>query len=129
LKTNDVRELLITAVIDAGFQLHKELGPGLLESVYETIFATRLQKLGMNVVRQMPVNICVDGVEFIDAYRVDLFVENWLVIELKAVENLSGVHVRQTLTYVKLLNQPFGLLINFGAESFGEGIRRIYNNH
>ena len=123
-----MREQLITAIIDAGFQLHNELGPGLLESVYETIFATRLQKLGMYVVRQMPVDISVDGIEFKDAYRVDLFVENWLVIELKAVENLKGVHVRQTLTYVKLLNQPFGLIINFGAGSFSEGIRRIYNN-
>jgi GxxExxY protein len=121
-------EKLITVVIDAGFRLHKELGPGLLESVYETILAGRLERIGVNVVRQMPVNVIVDGIGFSDAYRVDLFLEHWLVVELKAVEKLSGVHIRQAHTYVKLLNQPSGLLINFGSETFGEGIRRVYNN-
>jgi GxxExxY protein len=121
-------ERLISAVIDAGFRLHKELGPGLLESVYETLLAGRLERLGIKVVRQMPVNITVDGIDFIDAYRVDLFLNDWLVVELKALERLSGVHIRQALTYVKLINQPTGLLLNFGAEKFSEGVRRIYNN-
>jgi GxxExxY protein len=121
-------EKLITVVIDAGFRLHKELGPGLLKSVYETILAGRLERIGVNVVRQMPVNVIVDGIGFSDAYRVDLFLEHWLVVELKAVEKLSGVHIRQAHTYVRLLNQPSGLLINFGSETFGEGIRRVYNN-
>ncbi|MCC6479299.1 MAG: GxxExxY protein [Sphingomonadaceae bacterium] len=115
-------------MIDAGFRLHKELGPGLLESVYETILAGRLQRMGVPVVRQMPVNIAVDGFEFVDAYRVDLFINNWLVVELKAHEKLLGVHIRQAQTYVKLLNQPYGLIMNFGCETFVEGVRRIYNN-
>jgi GxxExxY protein len=104
------------------------LGPGLLESVYETVLASRLQKIGIHVVRQMPVDILIDGMSFADAYRVDLYLDNWLVVELKAHERLLGVHVRQAQTYVKLLNQPYGLIMNFGCETFGEGIRRVYNN-
>jgi GxxExxY protein len=127
-KANRAHEKLISAVIDAGFQLHKELGPGLLESVYETVLASRLQKIGIHVVRQMPVDILIDGMSFADAYRVDLYLDNWLVVELKAHERLLGVHVRQAQTYVKLLDQPYGLIMNFGCETFGEGIRRVYNN-
>jgi iron complex transport system substrate-binding protein len=107
---------LISSVIDAGFRLHKELGPGLLESVYEAVLASRLERLGVKVIRQMPVNITVDGINFVDAYRADLFLDDWLVIELKALEKLTGVHVRQAHTYVRLLNQPYGLILNFGAE-------------
>ena len=125
---DDGHERLISAVIDAGFRLHTELGPGLLESVYETVLGSRLERMGITVVRQMPVKITVDGISFADAYRVDLFLDGWLVVELKALERLTGVHIRQALTYVKLLNQPTGLIMNFGAETFGEGIRRVYNN-
>ena len=122
------QERLISLVIDTGFRLHEELGPGLLESVYETILAGRLERRGVGVVRQMPVNITVDGISFVDAYRVDLFLDSWLVVELKALERLTGVHIRQAYSYVKLLDQPSGLLLNFGAETFKEGIRRVYNN-
>ena len=125
---DDGHERLISAVIDAGFRLHTELGPGLLESVYETVLGSRLERMGIAVTRQMPVNITIDGLSFADAYRVDLFLDGWLVVELKALERLTGVHIRQALTYVKLLNQPTGLIMNFGAETFGEGIRRVYNN-
>ena len=128
MATRAEQERLISCLIDAGFRLHKELGPGLLESVYETILAGRLQRMGVPVVRQMPVNIAVDGFEFVDAYRVDLFINNWLVVELKAHEKLLGVHIRQAQTYVKLLNQPYGLIMNFGCDTFVEGVRRIYNN-
>jgi GxxExxY protein len=125
---NDAREQLISIVIDAGFHLHRELGPGLLESVNETVLAGRLGRTGIQVVRQKQVNIAIDGIEFVDAFRVDLFLNDWPVVELKAIEKLSGVHVRQALTYIKLLDQPKGLLLNFGAETFSEGIHRIYNN-
>jgi GxxExxY protein len=121
-------ERLISAVIDTAFRLHKELGPGLMESLYETVLAGRLGRMGIHVVRQMPVNVVVDGISFADAYRVDLFLENWLVVELKALDRLLGVHVRQAQTYVKLLDQPYGLIINFGSETFSEGVRRVYNN-
>ncbi len=122
------RERLISLVIDTGFRLHEELGPGLLESVYETILAGRLERRGVSVIRQMPVNIMIDGISFVDAYRVDLFLDSWLVVELKALERLTGVHIRQAHSYVKLLDQPSGLLLNFGAGTFKEGIRRVYNN-
>jgi GxxExxY protein len=95
MKANIEQERLISYVIDAGFRLHKELGPGLLESVYETVLAGRLARAGINVVRQMPVNITVDEIEFSEAYRVDLFLNGWLVVELKALEKLLGVHIRQ----------------------------------
>jgi GxxExxY protein len=126
--TCEMREKLIKRVIDAGFHLHKELGPGLLETVYEMVLASRLNAIGVAVVRQMPVDVLIDGLSFADAYRVDLYLDNWLVVELKAVERLSGVHIRQAQTYVQLLNQPTGLIMNFGCETFGEGVRRVYNN-
>lgn len=122
------RERTISLVYDIGLQIHRELGPGLLESVYETIFALRLGRAGLKTDRQKPVDILIDGIRIADAYRVDIFVDDWLVIELKALEKLSGVHIRQTLTYLKLLQQPVGLLINFGEEYFKNGARRIINN-
>lgn len=118
----------MAAVIDAGYHLHKEIGPGLLESVYETVLAARLERQGLKVVRQMPVDVRIDGLDFANAYRVDLFVNDWLVLELKALEKLSGVHIRQTQTYVKLLNQPMGLVINFGSEMYRHGVRRVYSS-
>lgn len=125
---SEAREKLIKLVIDAGFHLHKELGPGLLEIVYETVLASRVSSIGIDVVRQMPVDILIDGLSFADAYRVDLYLDNWLVVELKAVERLLGVHIRQAQTYVQLLNQPTGLIMNFGSETFSDGFRRVYNN-
>jgi GxxExxY protein len=122
------QEKLISLVINIGFQLHRELGPGLLESVYQAVLAKRLERNGVKVVQQMPVDIMVDGVSYAQAYRVDLFLNDWLVVELKAHEKLTGVHVRQAVSYVTLLNQPTGLLLNFGAESFKGGVRRVYSS-
>jgi GxxExxY protein len=105
-----------------------EIGPGLLESVYEKVLANRLQRLGVKVELQKSVTIVVDEMNFPDAYRVDLFLDDHLVVELKAIEKISGLHIRQTLTYVQLLNQPVGLLLNFGCERWSEGVRRVMNN-
>jgi GxxExxY protein len=121
-------EQLISTVIDVGFHIHNELGPGLLESLYEAVMQKRIEALGHDVKRQHPVDVTIDGMKFADAYRVDLLINGWLAVELKAVERLGGVHVRQALTYVKLLQQPIGLLINFGCESYRDSVRRIYNN-
>lgn len=121
-------EKLFKAVFNAGMQLHKELGPGLMESVYETVLASRLSRHGYNVDRQMPVRIVVDGISFPDAYRVDLFVNKLLVVELKSLDKLTSLHHRQALTYVRLLNQPLGILMNFGGELLSEGTRRVMNN-
>jgi GxxExxY protein len=121
-------ERLITVVIDVGYHVHAELGPGLLESVYEKVLANRLTRLGIKVELQKPVNIVVDEIIFSDAYRVDLFLDDHLVVELKAIEKISGLHIRQTLTYIQLLNQPVGLLLNFGCERWSDGVRRVMNN-
>ena len=116
-------------VLDVAFRLHKELGPGLLESVYETIMAAKLAAMGYNVDRQRPVDIEFDGMTFAGAFKIDLFVDNRLVVEIKSVERLTGAHGKQVLTYLRLTRQPVGLLINFAGETPKEGVRRLVKNH
>jgi iron complex transport system substrate-binding protein len=115
--------------VDTAFHLHKELGPGLLESVYEAVLAKLLTNKGLHVQRQMPVPIVYAECRFEEGFRADILVNDQLVIELKSVETLLPVHGKQVLTYLRLLKLPLGLLINFGAATFKEGIRRIVNNH
>ena len=120
---------LITAVIDCAFHLHRDVGPGLLESVYETVLAKRLSALGFKVEKQKPIAIDIDGIAFGDAFRADLIVNGILLLEIKSVENLAPVHIKQVLTYLRLMNQPLGLLINFGSDRFSGSVKRITNNH
>ena len=124
----DIEELAEHAV-DSGFRIHKEIGPGLLESVYETLLANRLQRRGLQVERQKPIPIEFDGVVFAEGFRADLLVEGQLIIEIKSLDRLAPVHGKQLLTYLRLARQPLGLLMNFGAETFREGIKRVVNNH
>ena len=124
----DVEELASIAV-DCGFHLHKELGPGLLESAYEAIMADQLARRGLNVLRQVPIPLRYGGVELPEGLRADLLIEGRLLVELKSVERLSPLHGKQVLTYLRLLDMPLGLLINFGGETFKEGVKRIVNNH
>jgi len=121
------KEEVANLVVDCAFHLHKELGPGLLESVYEVVLAKRLEKQGLKVERQKPVPIVVDGLKFDEGFRADLIVEGLLLIELKSVENFAPVHSKQVLTYLRLLQLPLGLLINFGSEVFKDGVKRIVN--
>ena len=121
-------ERLASLSIDAGLHLHKELEPGLLESVYETLLAERLRRSGCAVERQKMLPIKYDGVSLADGYRVDLLVGGKLIIEIKSVARLAAVHGKQLLTYIRLANQPLGLLMNFGAETFREGLRRVVNS-
>ncbi|HMO14472.1 MAG TPA: GxxExxY protein, partial [Pirellulaceae bacterium] len=107
--------------------LHKELGPGLLESVYEAVLARMLENEGLQVRRQVPVPIAVMGMRFEEGFRADILIEDLLLLELKSVENLAPVHSKQLLTYLRLLELPLGLLMNFGAATFKEGVRRIVN--
>jgi iron complex transport system substrate-binding protein len=116
-------------VVDAAVRIHRGLGPGLLESVYETVLGAELERRGYKVDRQKPVDIRFDDMHFPAAFRVDLLIENSLVIEIKSVENLSRAHAKQVLTYLRLLDQPLGLLLNFSGETMKEGIRRLVNNH
>jgi GxxExxY protein len=112
-------EALATIAVDCGFHLHKDVGPGLFESVYEVVFAER----------QKPIAFSIDGIDFTDGFRVDLLIERQLIIELKSIETLAPVHTKQLITYLRLMNLPLGLLINFGAATFRDGIKRVSNHH
>ena len=114
-------------IVDAAFMLHTGLGPGLLESVYETVLARELLRRGLQVERQKPVSFHYDGLDFNDGFRVDLMVESRVIVEIKSVERLAPVHSKQLLTYLRLLNLPVGLLINFGAPTLKDGLHRIVN--
>jgi len=122
----DIEELARVA-IDCGFHIHKELGPGLLESVYEALLAERLRRSGIEAERQKLLPVEFDGLILSEGYRVDLLAGGRLIIEVKSVERLAPVHSKQLLTYIRLAKQPVGLLMNFGGETFRDGLRRIVN--
>jgi len=105
------------------------LGPGLLESVYETVLAAKLLSLGYSVERQKPIDIQFEGLRFEGAFRIDLLVDGRLLIEIKSVERLGAAHAKQLLTYLRLTKQPVGLLINFGGATLNEGFRRLVNDY
>ena len=119
---------LTGAIVDAALKIHMELGPGLLESVYEVVLARVLEKQGFHVERQKVIRFEYDGMIFEEGFRTDLLVEGRVVVELKSVEKLAPVHSKQVLTYLRLMNLPVGLLINFGAATLKEGLHRIVNN-
>jgi len=116
-------------VVGDAIGIHRELGPGLLESVYEAVLAASLARRGYRVVRQRPVQIEYDGIVFPAAFRVDLLVDDRLVVEIKSVEQLNKVHAKQVLTYLRLMKQPVGLLLNFSGLTMKEGIRRLVNDY
>jgi GxxExxY protein len=122
-------ERLAAIAVDIGMGIHKEIGPGLFESVYETIFEYRLLRAGVAVERQKPIAISVDGLTLPDAFRADLLLEGPLLVELKSSAKNSPLYIRQTLTYIRLINQPFGLIFNFGCETFKDGLYRVINSH
>ncbi len=115
-------------ILDCSMNIHKELGPGLLESVYEIILAERLKRIGLHVETQKPITFIFDNMTFDNGFRVDLVVEEIVLIELKSIETLSPVHYKQVLTYLKIMNLQVGLLINFGAPTIKEGFHRIVNH-
>ena len=114
-------------IVDAAFHLHKRLGPGLLETVYEVVLAKMLQRRGLKVERQVRVAIVFDGIKFDEGFRADLVVEDKVIVELKSVEKVVPVHKKQLLTYLRLADKRLGLLINFGAELIRDGISRVVN--
>jgi len=115
--------------VDAAISIHRQLGPGLLESVYETVLAGKLSAMGYDVARQFPVAIEFEGLRFENAFKIDLLVDGQLIVEVKSVERVIPVHAKQLLTYLRLMEQPVGLLLNFGCETMKEGIRRLVNNY
>ena len=115
-------------IVDAAFHIHKKLGPGLLETVYEVVLAHELKRRGLTVGRQVSIAIIFDGIKFDEGFRADLIVEDKVIVELKSVENIAPVHKKQLLTYLRLTDKRLGLLINFGSELIRDGISRVVNN-
>ncbi len=115
-------------IVAAAFRLHTGLGPGLLESVYEAVLARDLERRGFRIERQKVVAFEYDGMQFADGLRIDLMVDARVVMEIKSVEKVLPVHLKQVLTYLRLAKQPVGLLINFGAPTLKEGLHRVVNN-
>jgi len=124
----EVEELARIAV-DCVFHLHRDLGPGLLESAYEVLMAESLRQRGLTVERQIALPLKYNGVVVDNAFKIDLLVERSLVIELKSVERLVPVHGKQVLTYLRLMDLPLGLLMNFGQGTFKDGLKRIANDY
>jgi GxxExxY protein len=114
-------------IVDAAYKIHTKLGPGLLESVYEVILAYELRKRGLQVQRQLPIPIVWDDIQFEEGYRLDLLVEDKVLVEVKSVESVERVHKKQLLTYLRLMDKRLGLLINFSDELIRDGISRVAN--
>jgi GxxExxY protein len=124
-----MRELddITGGIVDASLRIHRDLGPGLLESVYEAVLAQALNRRGFQVQRQQAIRFEYEGMVFEEGFRIDLLVDSRVIVELKSVERLAPVHSKQLLTYLKLTNRPVGLLVNFGAATLREGLHRIVN--
>ena len=116
-----------TRVIEAAIAVHRELGPGLLETVYEVVLARELTERGLKVVRQAPVPITYKGIRFDEGFRADLIVEDRVILELKSVERVVPAHKKQVQTYLKLTGCKLGYLLNFGEEVMRTGITRCVN--
>mgnify|MGYP001564606721 CR=1 FL=1 len=125
MKENEIGKI----VVDCAVRLHMELGPGLLESVYEVILADMLQKSGLKVERQLSIPIEFHGIRFDEGFRADIVIEDKVILELKSVENVSKAHKKQVLTYLKLTGMKLGYLLNFGDELMKDGIFRILNGN
>ena len=122
-------ETISEIAVDCGFRIHQQLGPGLLESVYEALMASSLARRGLSVERQKVIPIEFDGMSFAEGFRADLVVDGRLLVEIKSIDRLAPIHGKQLLTYLRLTKQPLGLLMNFGAATFKEGLKRVVNHH
>jgi len=116
-------------VIEVALRIHRELGPGLLESVYEIVLAGKLAEMGYSVDRQKPIDIEFEGQKFPAAFRIDLLIDGRLLVEIKCAETLNKAHLKQLHTYLRLTRLPVGLLLNFAGATLKEGIRRVVNDH
>jgi len=115
-------------IVEVSIEIHRRLGPGVFESVYETVLASVLERRGLQVERQRPVAFTFDGIRFDHGFRIDLVVEDTVVVEVKSIDRLAPVHTKQLLTYLRLMNFHVGLLLNFGAPTMKEGIKRVVND-
>lgn len=124
MKENDISKI----IVDSCFKIHKELGPGLLESVYEEVLAYELFNCGLKIERQKGIPVVYNNLKMELGFRADLIVENKVIIELKSIEAIAPVHIKQLLTYLKLTGLKLGLLINFNEALLKDGIKRVVNN-
>jgi len=115
------------AIVDSAYKLHTGLGPGLLESVYEAVLARDLERRGLKVERQKAVPFDYDGMHFSEGLKADMLIDGLGVVEIKSIERLLPVHLKQVLTYLRLMKRSVGLLINFGAPTLKEGLHRVVN--
>ena len=122
-------ERIARIAVNCGYQIHKDLGPGLLENAYEALMAEALKQAGLNVHRQVAITMNYKGVLVENAFKIDLLVEEQLVLELKSIERLAPVHGKQVLTYLRLKNLQLGLLMNFGQAIFKDGLKRVANDY
>ena len=121
-------EALGNQIIGSAIEVHKELGPGLLESAYERCLVHELNLRGIKAIRQKPQPIYYKGLELEEGYRIDVFVEDRIILELKAVNQIDEIHIAQLLTYLKLSNTTLGFLINFNVIKLKDGLKRVVNN-
>jgi GxxExxY protein len=124
MKENELSKI----IVDCCFKIHNELGPGLLESVYEKVLFYELNKRNLNCGRQVNIPIMYDGIQINPGFKADIIVEEKVLLELKSVENVESVHKKQVLTYLKLTGLKLGLLVNFNEALIKDGIIRIVNN-
>lgn len=120
-----LHEEITGSILDCAYKVHTELGPGLLESAYEECLHYELEKAGLSVFKQKPMPLIYEGMKLDVGYRIDLFVESKIIIEIKSVETLNPIHFAQVMTYLKLSKCRIGFLINFNVNSLKEGIKRI----
>jgi GxxExxY protein len=114
-------------IVDAAFRIHTTLGPGLLESVYNTVLAHELSRRGLHTVQQQPIPVVYENMRIDAGFRADLVVEDKVIVEIKSVEVIAPVHKKQLLTYLRLADKRLGLLINFNVALIKDGITRIVN--
>lgn len=122
-------ERLARIAVNCGYRIHTDLGPGLLENAYEALMEEALKQEGLNVRRQVSITMNYNGVLVENAFKIDLLVEDRLVLELKSIERLAPVHGKQVLTYLRLMNLQLGLLMNFGQAIFKDGLKRVANDY
>lgn len=120
-------EKLTGRIIGAAITVHRALGPGLFEAVYEECLCVELKRAGLVYRRQVPINLSYDGAQIQNAYQADLIVDDLVLVELKSVERLAFIHRAQVLTYIKLAKLPAGLVINFNVPLLRDGVRRVFN--
>src|SRR5689334_21599379 len=123
MEHNEITE----AIVGTSIRIHRGLGPGMFESVYETVLCSLLERHGLQVERQRLVTFSFEGIRFEQGFRVDLVVENSVIVEVKSIDRIAPVHRKQLLTYLRLTDLRVGLLLNFGADTMKEGITRVVN--